>query len=72
MFAAISSGEKDYIKSGCEVGGIRLDGRGPSNFRSISLENNILPHVNGSSRVKISDFTDVICSIKVELLISTP
>jgi len=38
---------------------------GPSDYRTISLENSILPQVNGSSRVKISNAFDIICSIKV-------
>ena len=35
-------------------------------FRGMSIENNIYPHTNGSSRVRIADVVDVICSVKVE------
>jgi len=31
------------------------------------IENNIYPHLNGSSRVRIGDATDVLCSIKLEI-----
>ena len=38
---------------------------GLTDYRSISIENCVLPHVNGSSRVKIASGFDIICSIKV-------
>lgn len=67
MLKTISQGEKIYIIAGCDDD-IRCDGRGCIDFRSLSIENNIFPHVNGSSRVKISDCMDIICSIKMEIV----
>ena len=40
---------------------------GLGDYRSISLENCIFPHLSGSSRVKVEDSTDVICSISFEV-----
>jgi exosome complex RNA-binding protein Rrp42 (RNase PH superfamily) len=66
MFQPVSDAEIAFVSSGCQAK-LRYDGRGPSDCRSISLENNIFPHLNGSSRVKISDSIDVICSLKLEI-----
>ena len=41
---------------------------GHLDYRTIFVENNVFPHVNGSSRVKIADRTDIICSVKVKQL----
>lgn len=62
----ISQAERDYITSGCNEG-LRFDGRGSTDFRTWSIENNVFPHVNGSARVKISDSTDILCSVKFEI-----
>ena len=62
----ISEAEKEYIVGGCSDG-IRSDGRGVNDFRVWSFENNVFPHVNGSSRVKIGDAIDIMCSIKLEV-----
>ena len=67
MINNLSIGEKKYIIEGIDDS-IRCDGRGLNDYRSISIENDIFPHLNGSSRIKIADETDVICSIKVEVL----
>lgn len=61
-----SEAEKSYIKAGCALG-IRYDGRGMDDFRAITIQNSIFPHVNGSSRVKIDSEVDVICSVKLEI-----
>ncbi len=36
-----------------------------NNLRHLYIENNVLPHSYGSSRVKVSDAIDVLCSVKV-------
>ena len=64
MLYPISSSEKTFIEKGCQED-IRYDGRSSMDYRNISIENNILPHLNGSSRVKIMDSIDIICSVKV-------
>lgn len=40
---------------------------GCTDFRTMSVENSVFPHLNGSSRVKLGDCVDVLCSIKVSL-----
>eukprot|EP01033_Poteriospumella_lacustris_P007718 gene7717-5548_t len=35
-------------------------------FRTITVDSNVFPQVNGSSRVRIGDSVDVICSIKAD------
>lgn len=37
----------------------------PEALRTISIENNIFPHVNGSSRLRVDGAVDIICSLKV-------
>jgi hypothetical protein len=43
---------RDYILGGA-VHNIRYDGRANTDFRAWKIENNILPHVNGSARVSV-------------------
>ena len=64
---SLSQGEKKYIIDGIK-NGIRYDGRKLNDFRPITIENDIFPHLNGSSRIKIADDTDIVCSVKVEVL----
>jgi len=67
MFKQISLSEKVYIEEGIALG-IREDGRDLIDNRTIHIENCILPHSNGSSRVKLNDCFDIICSIKMEVI----
>ncbi len=56
-----------FIQAGCEHG-IRFDGRDVTDFRHISIENSIFPHVNGSSRLRVGDgVVEILCSVKVEV-----
>ena len=66
MINYISESEKQYIVTGISHN-IRYDGRGAFDFRSISIEDQILPHLNGSSRVLIGSTTDITCSLKFEI-----
>jgi exosome complex RNA-binding protein Rrp42 (RNase PH superfamily) len=64
MLGHISKSEIDFISSGCAEN-IREDGRGLYDFRTISIDTNILPQCNGSCRLSIGLGTDVVCSVKV-------
>ncbi len=64
MFKQISLAEIDYICDGSNCG-IRTDGRSHLDFRTVSVECDVFPHVNGSSRLKIGDTSDVLCTVKV-------
>lgn len=68
---SISEAEKFYLTQGCEAG-IREDGRGSMIHRSISVESNILPHLNGSARVQIANVIDILCTIKAEVINLNP
>ena len=63
MQRAVSETERQYLRLGCEVG-IREDGRSPRDHRVVSVELDVLPHLSGSSRIKIASATEVLCSIK--------
>lgn len=65
MLKPISNSEKKFIIQGCNAD-VRTDGRSNRDFRNIYVENYVLVHVNGSSRVKIGDAIDIMCSVKVE------
>lgn len=39
-----------------------------SSFRPMSIEDRIFPHTDGSSRVRISDSVDILCTVKVTSL----
>jgi exosome complex RNA-binding protein Rrp42 (RNase PH superfamily) len=39
--------------------------KGARDFRTISIENEIFPHLNGSSRVNVSNVFNVVCTVKV-------
>lgn len=43
----------------------RCQSAGPDDYRSITIENNVFPHVDGSSRVKVAESIDILCSVKV-------
>lgn len=66
MIKAISAAEKAFTREGCQAG-IREDGRGLTDQRELSVETDVLPHVNGSARIKIADVIDVLCSVKAEV-----
>ena len=67
MTKLLSHTEISYTEAGCD-NEIRQDGRGLTDSRFMHIENNVLPHVNGSSHVSMSDGTDVICSIKLDVV----
>ena len=67
MHKPISEGECLFVRQGCETG-IREDGRGIRDHRLVTVETEILPHLNGSSRVRIANLIDVLCSIKAEVM----
>jgi len=60
----ISNAEISYVKNGFECN-VRCDGRGLTDFRSITIESDIFPHLNGSCRLKLGSVTDILCSVKV-------
>ena len=62
----VSATEASFVVAGCNDG-IRNDGRDITDFRCLQIENNIFPHCNGSSRLKLCDSTDILCSIKAEV-----
>lgn len=66
MIKAISAAEKAFTREGCQAG-IREDGRGLTDQRELAVETDVLPHVNGSARIKIADVIDVLCSVKAEV-----
>ena len=71
MFNTLSHTESLYIRRGCESG-IRSDGRGVSDYRALQIENSILPHVNGSSRVRLGNGMEAICSVKLDVVQPMP
>jgi exosome complex component RRP42 len=67
MIKRISASEVEFITQGCEDN-IRSDGREVFDFRPISIENNVLPHVHGSSRVRIGSSMSILCSVRVAVV----
>ena len=67
MYNPVSAGEREYVRQGCECG-IRADGRAAPDHRAVTVETGLLPHLNGSARVQIGGATDVLCSIKLEVV----
>eukprot|EP01031_Cornospumella_fuschlensis_P031586 gene31586-38174_t len=59
MARSISSSEHAYIAAGCV--------QGLEDYRSVSIENNIFPQANGSSRVRLLDQIDILCSVKADV-----
>ena len=62
----ISSAEKEYVRDGVQMN-VRGDGRVNSSFRAVDIEDQVFPHVHGSSKVSIGDSTDVLCSVKISV-----
>jgi len=61
-----SPGERYFIKNGVNED-VRSDGRSRNEFRYFSVEHGVIPHSNGSSRVRL-DNTEVIISIIAEVV----
>ena len=66
MQNSLSDAEKDYIRNGVDMD-IRGDGRTNYSFRAVSIEDQILPHVHGSAKVSVGNFTDILCSLKISV-----
>jgi exosome complex RNA-binding protein Rrp42 (RNase PH superfamily) len=66
MNALLSLAERDFIQTGVESG-LRQDGRAEIDFRTLIIENSVLPQVNGSSRVRLGLGTELLCSVKLEI-----
>eukprot|EP00798_Chlamydomonas_sp_ICE-L_P007953 gene7953-1169_t len=62
---AFSQAEHDYCAQAIQQG-IRLDGRGPKDFRPIELELGLIAQASGSARLHLGS-TDVIVGVKVEV-----
>lgn len=74
MMLSLSEAERDYIIGGVSAG-IRGDGRGLLQYREVSVEDSVLPHTHGSSRVVIGGKMEILCSVRVEVdepLLSKP
>lgn len=67
MLKAISAAEKEFICEGC-MSNVRSDGRTVDSFRSISIENNVMPHVHGSAKVQLGVSMSVVCSVKLSVV----
>lgn len=66
---SFSVSERDYLyKSLSSKTPIRPDGRKPHQFRGLEASINFLPNSNGSSRIRLSDGSEVIISIKTKVV----
>lgn len=61
----VSSMTKEYIQKLAESGK-RIDGRGPDQFRSITVKKNVVTSAEGSAQVNLGD-TTVIVGVKMEV-----
>ncbi|CAN0034976.1 unnamed protein product, partial [Laminaria digitata] len=62
-----STSEREYVSLGVELG-MRGDGRGRLDYRSLSVQAGVLAQSNGSTRVTIAhNGTDVLAAVKVEM-----
>ncbi|CAM9564051.1 unnamed protein product, partial [Hapterophycus canaliculatus] len=62
-----SPSEREYVALGVELG-MRGDGRGRLDYRSLSVQAGVLAQSNGSARVTIAhNGTDVLAAVKVEV-----
>lgn len=64
----LSPAELSYLHSSLSAQPpIRPDGRGPTQFRPVIAETDILPSANGSARVCFADGTEAIAGVKAEV-----
>lgn len=61
----LSEAEKRYLIDGVKLG-VRVDGRGPYDYRQLELETGVLDTANGSARIRLHR-TDVLVTVKMEL-----
>ena len=66
MEKPLSKAEKEFIRNGIDAL-VREDGRSLEDLRSIVIEREVIPHVNGSSHVKVGGSIEVVCSVKAEI-----
>lgn len=67
MISHLSDSERKYLLEGLKLENIRSDGRENTDYRTLVVENNVLPQVNGSSRVRLGLGTEILCSVKLEI-----
>eukprot|EP00823_Brevimastigomonas_motovehiculus_P008388 TRINITY_DN7679_c0_g1_i1.p1 TRINITY_DN7679_c0_g1~~TRINITY_DN7679_c0_g1_i1.p1 ORF type:complete len:337 (+),score=93.48 TRINITY_DN7679_c0_g1_i1:91-1101(+) len=65
MSSFLSSGEKQFITQGAELG-VRNDGRGLLDYRQFTVETGVMQNANGSARVKLGS-TEVLVCVKAEI-----
>ena len=65
MNCTTSDAERVFITRGVEEN-VRGDGREKFDFRQVSIEDQVLPHLHGSSKVTIGN-NDVLCSVKLSV-----
>jgi len=61
----LSHSERLFIKKGVELN-VRTDGRSRMDYRFFTVKTGVIPHANGSCRLKLGR-TDVLVSVKAEL-----
>eukprot|EP00457_Paulinella_chromatophora_P011836 gb/GEZN01011999.1/.p1 GENE.gb/GEZN01011999.1/~~gb/GEZN01011999.1/.p1 ORF type:complete len:289 (+),score=33.99 gb/GEZN01011999.1/:132-998(+) len=61
----ISHSERVFIRQGVEQN-VRNDGRGRMDYRFFNVQTDVIPHANGSARLKL-DSTEVLVAVKCEV-----
>ena len=67
MNTPLSKSEKEYIRGGSDAM-VREDGRTQNDLRTMLIEREVVPHVNGSAHVKIGGSLEVLCSVKADVV----
>lgn len=65
---SISPAEIAYLSAGVTAN-LRADGRARLDYRSFSVETGVVPHANGSARLRLGEGTDVMAAVNLSMTV---
>ena len=64
----LSPAELAYVSSGVAAN-LRADGRSRLDYRAFSVETGVVPHANGSARLRLGEGTDVLAAVNLSMIV---
>lgn len=67
----LSASEQAYLAAGVAAN-MRADGRARLDYRPLSVETGVVPHANGSARLRLGAATDVLVAVNLAMAVPEP
>lgn len=64
----LSPAELAYLSAGVSAN-LRADGRARLDYRAFSVETGVVPHANGSARLRLGEGTDVMAAVNLSMIV---